>query len=49
MSCEHNKSMVCQCTNDKCSHRNKCCACIANHKSKGNLPACLRPAEGDKK
>ena len=31
------------CTNEECERRGVCCACVANHRSHGNLPACLRP------
>jgi hypothetical protein len=33
----------CNCTNTECERRGICCACVVNHKAKGNLPACLRP------
>ena len=32
----------CPCKNLKCPNRAKCCDCVANHASKGVLPACLR-------
>ena len=49
MSCEHNKAMTCQCTNDKCNYRGKCCDCVANHIRRGDSPACLRSKEAEKK
>ncbi|HUV55218.1 MAG TPA: hypothetical protein VMW03_08450 [Candidatus Krumholzibacteriaceae bacterium] len=33
----------CACTNMECERRGMCCACVANHRSHGNLPVCLRP------
>ena len=33
----------CACTNADCERRGVCCACVANHRTHGNLPACLRP------
>ncbi len=33
----------CTCTNAACERRGVCCACVANHRAKGDFPACLRP------
>ena len=49
MACSSVKD--CPCTSKDCANYSKCCACVANHAGKGNLPACLRPktpAETDK-
>ena len=43
MTCDVEKN--CSCTKTECENYKVCCKCIANHKEKGNLPACLRPAE----
>ena len=32
----------CSCTNTSCANHGVCCQCVANHKAKGQLPACLR-------
>ncbi|MBD3180939.1 hypothetical protein GF312_01535 [Candidatus Poribacteria bacterium] len=32
----------CTCGSEKCPRRGFCCECIENHRSKGQLPACLR-------
>jgi len=32
----------CPCQNTTCERYGKCCACVAVHAGKGNLPACLR-------
>jgi hypothetical protein len=32
----------CVCTNTDCERRGLCCECIASHRSKGGLPACVR-------
>jgi len=36
---------ICACTSADCVRKGKCCECVRNHKSHGNLPACLRPPE----
>ena len=32
----------CTCTNEDCEFHGICCLCVDNHRSKGQLPACLR-------
>ena len=32
----------CTCPKTECPNNKKCCACIANHRGKGNLPFCMR-------
>ncbi|HUS93513.1 MAG TPA: DUF6485 family protein [Phycisphaerae bacterium] len=32
----------CTCTNDACDNHGICCLCVENHRSQGQLPACLR-------
>ena len=34
----------CSCPNTACSNHGKCCDCVANHKKRGSLPLCMRPA-----
>jgi len=48
VSCEHNKSMVCNCTY-KCPRRGKCCACLAYHVGNGEFPACFFSTATEKK
>jgi hypothetical protein len=36
---------TCMCTSTDCERKGTCCECVRNHKSNGNLPACLRPPE----
>jgi len=43
--CEYGKYQECPCTKTECVRHKKCCACVANHAQKGNLPACLRKKE----
>ena len=38
MSCKKD----CSCANTTCKNHGKCCACVLQHKTKGNLPFCLR-------
>jgi len=38
----------CPCANSTCERHSDCTACLASHKSRGNLPACQRPKEGEK-
>ena len=45
MNCENVKE--CACTNTTCENYKQCCDCVANHRSKGNLPVCLRPAPAE--
>ena len=35
----------CVCKSQDCARRGTCCECVAFHRSKGNLPACLRPPQ----
>lgn len=32
----------CSCPNVDCQNHGKCCDCVANHKSRGSLPLCMR-------
>jgi len=32
----------CPCPNESCDNYGKCCACVVNHRTNGNLPVCLR-------
>ena len=32
----------CACPNEGCQNHGKCCDCVANHKSRGSLPLCMR-------
>lgn len=32
----------CPCTKTDCDNHGICCECIANHREKGNKPACMR-------
>ncbi len=32
----------CICPSEDCERRGLCCACVAAHRSNGNLPVCLR-------
>ena len=41
MKCENDNQ--CPCKSTSCANHGKCCACVKNHRSKGNLPYCLRP------
>ena len=43
MACENVKE--CSCPKTECERYKKCCECVKNHRDKGNLPRCLRPAE----
>ena len=40
--CEFNKNINCPCKSDRCPNHAKCCACVAAHRTRGNLPVCLR-------
>ncbi len=43
MECQREEnSASCICDNKDCERNGKCCACIAFHRVKGNMPACLR-------
>lgn len=43
MPCENTRP--CTCRNLKCPNHGRCCACVANHRSRGNLPFCLYTPE----
>jgi hypothetical protein len=32
----------CPCENMECERRGICCECVANHRAKGNRPACMK-------
>ncbi len=32
----------CPCESTDCERKGICCECVANHRAKGNRPACLR-------
>lgn len=35
----------CSCTYEPCSRKGKCCACVAYHRSRGELPGCFFPSD----
>ena len=37
----------CTCTNEGCDFHGLCCLCVDNHRSQGQLPACLREIKQD--
>jgi hypothetical protein len=37
----------CTCTYAACPHHGRCCACVANHRRKGEVPGCLFSREGE--
>ena len=39
MSCENQRP--CTCRNINCKNHGRCCACVATHRERGNLPFCL--------
>ena len=44
MECRTQENLAeCTCASESCPRRGKCCECIANHRSKGQLPGCLMP------
>ncbi|WP_144686086.1 DUF6485 family protein [Desulfobotulus alkaliphilus] len=44
---EENKKS-CACTYPGCPRQGNCCACIRYHRGKGQLPACVFPADAEK-
>jgi hypothetical protein len=43
MDCKQSRNLVeCTCTSETCERRGICCECVANHRSKGQLPSCLK-------
>ena len=44
---ENNKSK-CTCTYEPCSRKGVCCDCIQYHKSSGELPGCVFPAQAER-
>ena len=47
MSCTHNADAAsCTCTY-ACPRHGHCCACIAHHNAKGEVPGCLFTKEGE--
>lgn len=36
-------ALDCPCTNTECARHGKCCECLASHRERNYLPACLRP------
>lgn len=44
---ENNKAK-CTCTYDPCPRKGNCCACIAYHKNRNELPGCLFSPEAER-
>jgi hypothetical protein len=38
----------CKCTFTDCDNWGKCCSCILNHRTKGEIPGCFFTPEGEK-
>lgn len=38
----------CTCTYPACDKRGACCACVAYHRSSGQLPGCFFPPEAER-
>lgn len=46
MECKQNVNKErCNCSHAGCPRHGICCDCIANHRSKGQLPACYFPQD----
>lgn len=45
MACDNKTN--CTCTYS-CSHRGKCCECVAYHRNRGQIPGCFFSAAGEK-
>ena len=43
MSCDNHRP--CACRNVGCKNHGRCCACVATHRERGNLPFCLYTPE----
>lgn len=43
MSCENQRPYTCR--NINCKNHGRCCACVATHRERGNLPFCLYTPE----
>lgn len=37
----------CTCTYTNCPHHGRCCACVANHRRKQEMPGCFFTKEGE--
>ncbi|MBC8524300.1 MAG: hypothetical protein ISR54_07820 [Chlorobium phaeobacteroides] len=49
MECKKEENLTrCNCTYEPCPRKGICCECIAYHKAKGQLPACLFPDDAEK-
>jgi len=49
MPCDKTENLKsCRCTNYECVRRGLCCACVRNHRDKGEIPACFFPSEVEK-
>ena len=47
MECDKDQNMRdCACESDTCERKGICCECIAYHRGKDQLPACLRHLAG---
>lgn len=46
MACSSNR-LPCACTYTACPRHGHCCACIAQHHAKGEVPGCLFTKEGE--
>ncbi len=49
MECKKEENLArCNCSYEPCPRKGICCECIAYHKAKGQLPACLFPDDAEK-
>jgi len=49
MECNKKDNLArCNCSYEPCLRKGICCECIAYHKAKGQLPACLFPDDAEK-
>jgi len=39
---------ACSCTYEPCSRKGMCCACVAYHRSRGELPGCFFSPEAER-
>ena len=50
MECKKEENLTrCKCSYEPCSLKGICCECIAYHKDKGQIPACLFPDDVERR
>lgn len=49
MECRKEENLkACTCTYEPCENKGICCACVAYHRRRGEIPGCFFPSDGER-